>query len=255
MNEIEKYKSREYLVVKANDLIQKSRYSMSLVEQKTIAYLCSLIKPIKTDTGQEILYQLDYDFNITDYCDICGIEKDGRAYARIKTTLKALSDKSMWLQQGDTEVTVRWIEKVRISRKSGKIKIRLDADLIPYLFNLSQQFTQYQLICVLAMKSAYSLRLYELLRSYAYQREKVFEVEDLKVKLNATNYTRYPDFKRKVIEVAIKEICELTDLQVFAEPITGKNRKVEKIRFKIQAKNEEERIQTSYWVNDKLDYK
>ncbi len=39
--------SRGYSVVKANSIIQKSRYKLSIAEQRTIAYICSMIKPIE----------------------------------------------------------------------------------------------------------------------------------------------------------------------------------------------------------------
>ena len=57
---------REYLVVKGNELIQKNRFELSLVEQKTIAFICSLIKPI-TPKDNNITYQLEYDFNIREF--------------------------------------------------------------------------------------------------------------------------------------------------------------------------------------------
>ena len=38
-------KSRDYQVVKANELIQKTRYSLTVQEQKTLAYVISMIKP------------------------------------------------------------------------------------------------------------------------------------------------------------------------------------------------------------------
>ena len=42
-NEIDK--AREQLVVKANEVIQKNRYSLNSVEQKIVIYLISKIKP------------------------------------------------------------------------------------------------------------------------------------------------------------------------------------------------------------------
>ena len=60
---------KEYFVVKGNELIQKSRFELSLQEQKTIAYICSMIKPINTlDRINGVPFQLEYEFNIRDYC-------------------------------------------------------------------------------------------------------------------------------------------------------------------------------------------
>ena len=132
-----KEKSRELLearsqsVVKHNDLIQKSRYNLSLQEQKIILYLISKIKPEDED------FKL-YEFSIQEFCEVCGIdEKNGKNYSDLKETIKDLTDKSNWaiIQKDgrETETLLRWIEKPYIDKNSGIIKIRLDNDMIPYL--------------------------------------------------------------------------------------------------------------------------
>ena len=85
---------KEYLVVKGNELIQKSRFELSLQEQKTIAYICSMIKPIDTlDRINRVPFQLEYEFSIRDYCKVCGIDyNNGKNYTDIKNTLKQLRD-------------------------------------------------------------------------------------------------------------------------------------------------------------------
>lgn len=246
-------KKREYLVVKGNELIQKNRFELSLQEQKTVAFICSMIKPIE---APEQGFQLEYEFNIRDYCKVCGIDYDaGKNYADIKAVLKHLSDRSMWLDDGNGEVLVRWLSKVRTNKKSGIARIKLDEDLVPFLFDLGQKFTQYQLYNILAMKSAFSVRVYELMKSYAYQRSKTFDIDELKQLLMVTETKSYKDFslfRTKVLEKAQEEINELTDLNIYFEPIT-KGRKVVKVRFKIDTKNPIERMLAGATAQDRLD--
>ena len=90
----------------------------------------------------------------------------------------------------------------------------------------------------LGMKSAYSVRIYELLKSYAYQKSKTFGLDELKRLLmvdGIESYNRFPDFRRKVLEIAVKEINKLTDLNVSYEAIK-KGRKVDKLKFRIETK-------------------
>lgn len=246
-------KKREYLVVKGNELIQKNRFELSLQEQKTVAFICSMIKPVE---APEQSFQLEYEFNIRDYCKVCGIDYDnGQNYADIKAVLKHLSDRSMWLDDGNGEVLVRWLSKVRTNKKSGIARIKLDEDLVPFLFDLGQKFTQYQLYNILAMKSAFSVRLYELLKSYAYQRSKTFDIDELKHLLmvdGLKTYQNFNNFRTKVLEKAQAEINELTDLNIYFEPIT-KGRKVVKVRFKIDTKNPIERMLAGATAQDRLD--
>ena len=237
-----------YLVVKANELIQKNRFELSLPEQKTIAFICSMIKPsdIKDKIKGES-FQMEYDFNIRDYCKVCGLDyNNGNNYADMKSILKKLSDRSMWLEDGDGEVLVRWLAKVRTNKKSGLAKIEIDRDLAPYLFDLGQRFTQYQLNNILAMKSAFSVRIYELMKSYSFQKSKTFDIDELKHLLmvdNVKSYSNFKDFRKYVLEKAQSEINELTDINISFEPIF-KGRKVVKVKFCIQEKSAFERAKS-----------
>lgn len=251
-------KKREYLVVKGNELIQRNRFELSLQEQKTIAFICSMIKPIEAvDKANEVPFQLEYEFNIRDYCKVCGIDYDnGKNYADVKEVLKHLRDRSMWLTlENGSETLVGWLAKVTTNKRSGIAKIKLDEDLVPYLFDLGQKFTQYQLYNILAMKSAFSVRMYELLKSYAFQKSKTFDIDELKRLLcveNIKSYVRFPDFRRYVLEKAQEEINELTDIDIHFEPIT-KGRKVIKVKFRIDVKNPIERMLAGATAQDRLD--
>ena len=64
------------------------------------------------------------------------------------------------------------------------------------------------------------------------------------------SYARYPSFRQKVLDVAQKEINELTDINVYFEQIT-KGRKVIKLKIDIVAKLPMEKMLTSCH-NDEL---
>ncbi len=114
----------------------------------------------------------------------------------------------------------------------------------PYLIHLQRHFTSYELLYTLAMRSQYSIRLYEILKSYAYKKNKIFDIEDLKHILSAENYIRFPDFKRYVLDIAIREMNELSDLTIAYELIK-ESRRYAKINFSIQIKkNMRDRMKT-----------
>lgn len=236
-------KQREYLVVKSNELVQKSRHELSTMEQKTVAYICSKIKP---SGNKGVSYQLEYDFNIRDYCRVCGIDYDNeKNYANIKAMLKHLSDRSMWLTLPDeSETLVRWLSKVTVNKRSGLVKVKLDEDLVPYLFDLKQRFTQYRLIAILGMKSAYAIRIYELLKSYQIRNSITFDLDELKRLLmvqDIVSYKRFPDFRRYVLEIAKREINNLSDIDIDYHPIKCGN-KVVKVEFVITKKDMNQQV-------------
>ena len=230
---------RDYKVVKANDLIQKSRFHLSLQEQKIILYLISKIKPEDMELKEHI-------FDILDFCKVCGLDKrSGENYRYIKQTLKDLRDKSIWVELNNgMETTLAWLDKVTMQRTGGKVIIKFDDMMKPYLLHLQEKFTQYELLYTLAMRSQYSIRLYELLKSYEYKKRWIFDIEDLKRLLSAQNYTRFPDFKRKVLDISMREINSLSDLVVTYE-IIKEGRRYAKIEFSMRIKKEiTERLQT-----------
>jgi plasmid replication initiation protein len=188
-----------------------------------------------------------YEFSIVEFCQICGIDcESGKNYSSLKESIKKLRDTSRWVMLEDgSETTISWIEKPYINKNSGIVKIRLDKDLKPFLLQLKKQFTHYSLYFVLAMQSQYSIRLYELLKSYQYQRICEFDIDDLRLKLGAENYQRYPDFRRFVLEAAIKEINELGDINAIYE-LEKEGKRYSKITFKITPKDGTELRNVTY---------
>lgn len=238
---------RDYKVVKSNQIIQKARYDLNLSELKTFAFIVSKIKP-NDEANQE------YEISIKEYCQVCGIDyKNGGNYKFIKKNLKALRDKSFWLMdENGVETTVGWLSKARINKGSGKIKVKFDEDIQKYVIGLFENFTQYSLLSTLPMKSSFSFRMFELLKSYAFAKEHTFDIQELKKLLAAEHYVNFKDFRRKVLEVAVKEINKFTDIEVSWEPIT-RGRKVVKIKFDIKTKETIERLHSSNNAIKQLD--
>ena len=221
---------RSYNVVKHNDLIQKSRYSLTVPEQKMIVYLISKIQLHDTNLNM-------YEFKINEFCEICGIdEKSGGNYTMLKETVLNLSNKGFWVNVNGEFVSMRWIEKARISPKSGNIKIKLDDDLKPYLLELKEKFTSYSLYFILAMKSKYSIRMYELLKSYQNLNQCEFEIERLKKMLDAETYDIFANFRMKVIDIAIREINTYSDIKV-SYSLEKLGKMFNKIKFLIAPKH------------------
>ena len=216
---------RDYKVVKANAIIQRARYDLNIQELKVLAFLFSMIKP----TDQ---IGTSYTFRMFDFCKVTGIlYRSGNYYAQIKKALKGLADKSFWVTDLDgAEHLTRWIDEATVDRGKSKITIRFHKTIEQYVHNLFENFTEYALLSTLPMKSAYSFRLYEILKSYAYLHEKRLFLEDLKKQLMAERYENFKDFRKKVLEVAIQEINAYTDLAVQYD-IVKEGRKVVALDF------------------------
>ena len=245
-DKVEIDKKRNYQVVKSNEFVQKSRYDLSVAEQRAIAYICSLIKPVKpSPETRNAPYMLEYEFNILDYAKVCGLRSQGgRFYKDTRDIFKRLMLRLIQVEYPDRELIIAWLDRADLFKESGLVRIRLNIDLAPFLFDLQEKFTAYGLLNILAMKSQYSIRIYELLHSHAYQRNIVYDIENLKHILMVTDKRTYDNFaalKRRILDPAMEEINKFTDLAIRYETI-NKGRKVVKIRFIISSKPTLERI-------------
>lgn len=226
---------RNGTVVKANELIQKSRFNLSLQQQKIVLYLISQIDPRDED------FDL-YEFSIPEFCQICGVDyTSGKNYQDLKIAIKDIADKSIWIRiDEDTETLLRWIEKPYINPQSGMIKIRLDRDMKPYLLQLKKNFTQYELVYTLHFRSKYTIRLYELIKSVHFHEledyKKVYSLDDLRQLLGAEKYKTYQHFKDRVLTSAIREINEHSDKNLSYIP-RKKGKKVVEIELTITSKD------------------
>lgn len=233
--------ARNGKVVKANELIQRSRFSLSLQQQKIVLYLISQIMPYDED------FKL-YEFSISEFCRVCGINyTSGKNYSDLKDAIKEIADKSMWVTlTNGKETLLRWIEKPYIDENSGTIQIKLDRDMKPYLLQLKANFTQYELFWTLNFKSKYTIRMYELVKSLHFHDlepyTKVFELDELKRLLDAEKYKTYQTFKTRVLEPSIDEINNYSDKNVKYDTIK-KGKAISKIVITISSKGSLERLE------------
>lgn len=240
---------REMEVYKANDMIQKGRHELSLQEQRCVLYAISKIKP------EDTIFQ-EYTFELSDFFKLCGLQKE--SYHELKGILQGLADRSWWATIDDkgTESLVRWFSTLRTNKRSGKVTIKFHEDMMPYLLELTKEnkyFTHYQLKYILPMKSQYAIRLYELLKSY--QRNNIewfFDIDQLKKQLNCETYKNFADFNRRVLEPAVAEINEYTDIKI-AWDIEKEGRKVSKVVFFMVGKRKAELLEADQAITDALD--
>lgn len=247
--------AREMSVVKRDDMIQHARFSLSIQEQRCVLYAISKIKPEDTAFTE-------YTFELKDFYSLCGIED--QSYTRLKQTLKGLSDKSWWAVIDDkgTESLLRWFSTLRTNKRSGRVTVKFHEDMMPYLLQLATQareqgafYTQYGLKYVLPMRGQYSPRLYELLKSYQKNnREWFFDIDEIKRLLDCQSYKNFNDFKKRVLDPAVEEINQYTDLNVaYDTERTGRGGKVSRVIFFLAGKGRQALTETNLKIYSHLD--
>lgn len=223
---------RNELVVQSNEIIRNVRPfldDLSVAEVKLVIYLISKLCAEDKDFKR-------VKFNISEYCDVCGIKKSGREYERIKQAIKNVRDKSYWLKTGDEEILFTWIDTARL-KKYETVELVLSEALKPYLLELSKSFTKFELINVLCLKSKYSIKLYQILKSYLWLKKWEVDIDRFREIMNLKNkYLQYKEMQRNVINSSVKEINKYTDLDVEYTTIK-QGRSISKLVFTIKEKS------------------
>jgi len=217
---------KDYIVTKSNVLINCS-YALTVQQQKLILTLASMVQP------QDIEFK-EYEFKIKDFIELLGVE-DKKKYTELPKIAEGLMKPFRILDDGDL-IQIGWLSSARHKKKQGIIILRFDPTLKPYMLGLKDFYTSYKLENILSLKSKYSIRLYEILKSNLFKKCIDIELQDLKnmVGANEKSYNTYANFKSKVILQAQKELAEKTDINFNYEEIkTG--RKVTSIKFNINS--------------------
>lgn len=220
--------SKKELVVKSNQVIEAS-YQLSSTEQRIVLAAISKISRAEDITDDEI-----YRVTIDDLKKLGVHEKT--AYRDLKDGVNRLYDRSINLAIDDESIKMRWIQSIRFLESKSVVGIRFSKEILPFISNLSREFTKYSLSDIAGMSSAYAIRIYELLSQYRSIGKREISIESLRGMLELGK--RYPlsaDLKRWVIDTAVDQINEHSPLNVSYEQIkTG--RKVTHIHFKFKEK-------------------
>lgn len=117
---------------------------------------------------------------------------------------------------------------------SGMLEINFNPVLKPFLLQLKSRFLLYDIKNILKISSWNSIRMYELLKSYEWIWKRIFEVEELKQILCVEDkYSKYSNFKKKILLKAQEDLVKHTDIRFTFEEISETSRRVEKIAFTI----------------------
>ena len=226
------------LIVKDNALINAS-YNLDLVEQRLI--LLAIVEA--RESGKGINANDPLTVHAESYINHFSVHRN-TAYQALKDACKDLFARQFSYQEqrpkGVVNITSRWVSQIAYVDNSATVELIFAPAIIPLVTRLEEQFTSYELKQVSGLSSAYAIRLYELLIAWrSTGKTPVIELSDFRQKLGVleTEYNRMHDFKKRVLDPAIKQINEHTDITVKVEQ-HKKGRSVSGFSFKFKQKQQ-----------------
>ena len=226
----------ELTVHKANNFVQAS-YSMTLDEMRILSLTLGVFNPKNP-------YKRGFDFTVAEFCKHFPEVNPDIAYTQVRNAVLKISKRWVTLVDNEHELTeVALIHKRSYFKKEGRFYIEFHDELIPYISELHDNYTKYQLVNIGAFSSTHSIRLYELCSQYRDTGWRQTSLNDLKEWLQVSDkYERYNNFNQRVLTPAIDEINAKSDLLVSVEPIK-RGRSIVSLKFTIKSKKSAVKIE------------
>lgn len=244
-------KERAQLVTESNNFILGSNFKLTAQEKKILMFLVSKVHMFDTEFKE-------YSFSVQDFCRVCGINpQSGSTSNFIKSSLKSLADKSVWVRRDNGDQALyRLLNRVEIKDGDSVISVSFHDTMKEFLLDLKENFTSYELIWALGLKSKYAIRLYEIcccihfdeLKPY----ERYFSIDELRKLIWAETYTTYQTFKTRALNPAIEEINNVSNKKVSYRPVK-EGRSIIGIVLTVETREARERFLRYEKINLRLD--
>lgn len=178
---------------------------------------------------------MEYTIKINDLAELLDVDSSN-VYRDIYSICAKLSKRTLEIKDDHGKWDIYpWVSKASYDPNDNNVRILLNKEIKSFVIDLNTLFTKYKLINVLALKSFYAIRVYEILISsfnhqYCKKHSFEFSVADLRQTLiepdeaskkpnpskqkKAEKYKQIGQFRENVLDVAMNEINKKTDLNV-----------------------------------------
>lgn len=205
------------LIVKDNALIEAS-HKLSESEQRLV--LLAILKGREFCDSIEELKDKELIIHAEDYMKAFGVERQS-AYESLKKAVLGLFEAKWGYRfvnsKGNIEVAYeRFTQSAKYVENEATVKFMFANSIIPMLVELERNFTSYEIEQVANLQSRYAMRLYECLIRFKASKLLNITLDELRFRFGLldTEYKVMSDFKKRVLDMAVKDINDNTDITV-----------------------------------------
>lgn len=252
------------LIVKDNAFIEAS-YSLDTVEQRLI-FLAILEARRLGDNIEQVLNQT-LTIHAQSYMQQFDVARN-TAYEALKRGVNGLFEAEFnytQLVESTNKIEFfrsRFVQKISYVDELGVVRLIFANDVVPLIVGLEKKFTKYEIEQIKGLQSRYAIRLYELLIKWR-SKGKTDEISMSALRncfgLLDGEYIRMHHFKSRVLDLAIEQINEHTDITAEYEQ-HKQGRTITGFTFKFKHKDKDRLKQdterdpnTIDWVNGHTD--
>lgn len=156
-------------------------------------------------------------------------------------TIDRIMNRKMRVQEDNGKTSVinlyskfSWVDDNRFCKE---IEVTCNYDIVPYLFELRNNYTSYKISNIVMLNSVSKIRMYEICRQYLRLGTIKLQVNELQAMLFC-KVTQFRDFTQKVLKPAVGDINKYTDINVSYKKVLS-CRRVVALELTIEAKDNE----------------
>lgn len=225
------------IIKKDNDLIQ-AKYRVGLHEQRI---LYAVLGAIRVDDKVFNKYTID----LREVAELHGLTSNNDLYKQLHRAAEELLVTVVDISQGKTVRKTTWLNYVEYIPNEAQLKVTIHDELKPYLLQLKANFTQYNFAAVANFRNSYSIRFYELLKmrqnmgkgGQFYIEYTLAELKKL-LGIQADEYQKNDDFRKRIITPSLDEINNQTDLKIIQVDYLKKGRAINAVKITAEPKQQ-----------------
>lgn len=198
------------LQVTISNALNTAAQRLTLPEKRVMMFAVSKLDTFKKDGGTP---EAKVKLIAHEYAELYEVDHC-TAYAQLQEAADSIITKQVtWFeptQKGEKRVKINWLSKAEYHKGGGSVTLWFTPHMSPHLLRLTKQFTTYKLAQASSLRSVYSWRLLELLSQFKTTGWREIQLDEFHhaMETSATARANFKECRTRVIEPAVKELCE-----------------------------------------------
>ncbi len=221
---------RQAIEVRQHNAITNARYEYSEMQLDIFLYLLARLRKDKTDGV--------YEVSVIEMTKLTGKKYN---YQQLRLATEGMGSRMFEVSTLKSYIQLWMFQRIEYIHGTGIIEVEFTNPIKPYLFDLKDTFTSFQLYSALRLSSKFAKRIYTLCSQWKDKGQtQTFSLDEFKKMLSLLDdkgneqFERLSDFKRYVLDASVKQINKHTDLEI-GYTLEKKGRSFKSIIFTVKA--------------------
>ena len=194
--------------IKQSNRLIEAKYKLTVYEQRMMIFICSQLNPNAAEFSKVRV-------SVADMAAFCKFDET-KSYSHVKSTIMRLMSRIVQIKMNDGGwYATHWLQKAKYIPSESVVEYEIDDELKPELLQLRTAYLSTPAAPLMEFRRDYSARLYFILKKMLKVGTFEYEIDFFRERFQLSkSYDIFFNFKNKVLEPAIAEINEKSDIDV-----------------------------------------